>query len=448
MEESDFMGCDFTNASFRKVFSKKNNWEKAFLDDDDLKYLTTLEQIIRLIEQGKIDIRSLSKDDLLGLDIRRLDFSKVDLEDLDLSMFALDGINLCGTYIDPKQLMSLEGWNSYCLDVRKTKDMTRERLARKIMIDKEEDLRQYVNNQKKTTEPVKTKNLKRPQIKKKETENERAWGIEKARKEFVQNHLRNKTPKEKMEKAERLLFEKYLKQYNLEPKQERPQNGQELSRDNQPAFGIPVTPQNIQVLTNELTSNTAESTFIPHKRIVSPDERDGLSSQTSGDLAIRQQPENRLKDKENTPSIETVSPNSEKETTPQEKAPIKIEPKLIVSHEKSEVENIQIAQANHEEVERRKKAIETEIAQRPTEQITPAPVKTNYPFFNEPPQIEEEIEELPPKKSESDDEETIHDLTSAGYTMEEITELLRLKGPVKVVGKAPKGRAARHKTKG
>ncbi len=454
MESSDFMGCDFTNASFKKAFSKNNNWDKAFLDKEDLKYLSALEQIIRLIEQGKIDIHSLSKDDLLGLDIRRLDFSKVDLEDLDLSVFALDGINLCGTYIDPKQLMSLEGWNSYCLDLRRTKDITRVRLSRKIMLEKEEDLRQYVDNQKKTIEPIKTKQLKRPVAKKFETEDRRAWGIEKARKEFVQRHLTEKTNKDTMEPAEKYLFEKYLKQYSQAKVEnvKTPQNNNINVKE--PALGILVTQQNIQMLQSELSSDIPESTFIPSQNQLGKTEQT-LSNNNGKQL-----------DKNSTGTNNEIKPqtNEDKkdlpektENTPEQIILPKIEPKVIVSHEQTETENLKRTQLLHEEninlevqhnVSQTQQATERSTLRNKEKEASQFVSQTPYPYFNAP-EDEEVIEEVEVvKKSDSDDEETIHDLTSAGYSLEEITKLLRQKGPLKVVGKAPKGRAARHKTKG
>ncbi len=430
-ESSDFMGCDFTGASFKKVFAKNNNWEKAFFDDEDWKYLSTLEQIVRLIERGKIDIRSLSKNDLLGLDIRRIDFSQIDLEDLDLSMFALDGINLCGTYVDPKQLMSLEGWNSYCLDLRKTKDVTRERLTRKIMLEKEDELRQYINNQKKTIEDIKTKNLKRPSPKKEETEKQHLWGIEKARQEFVKSQESEMAELKKLEVEEEKLFEKYRTEYPEYadiPNITSDSTVEAAELPPEPEQGIQVTPENIQALHSELTTNNQESIFLPAKHLIA-------------------KTDNAQSDKNN--AVET-----EKQNQALNESPIKQErpqPILIVSHEQNETTDLKSQQAiTSERLFDNQRQIEPQRETQIIEQEMPAKSyasKSPYPYFKEP-QPTEPPEPEPTPEPDSDDEETIHDLTNAGFTVEEITEMLRQKGPLKVMGKPQKSRSSKNKTKG
>ena len=45
----------------------------------------------------------------MAVDLSQLDLADVNLEDVDLSCISLETINLKGTYIDPKQLRSLQG---------------------------------------------------------------------------------------------------------------------------------------------------------------------------------------------------------------------------------------------------------------------------------------------------------------------------------------------------
>lgn len=210
-EEADLTGSCFTGATFKRAFFKKNKTQNALFDEEELKYLTELEKLIRLIEAGEIDIRGISKADLLHLDVRRLDFSKIDLTgDLDLSVFALDGVNLCGTYIDPKQLMSLEGWNSYCLDVQKTKEKTRERLIRKIILEREAQLEKYRQDRlKNKPTDIRTKKLKRPPLKEPEKEENRAWGIDKFKADMLKvDKLKETEAANKIADTERVRAEK------------------------------------------------------------------------------------------------------------------------------------------------------------------------------------------------------------------------------------------------
>lgn len=118
LEGVDFEDADLTGAHFEGVFARALTLNRAQIDEEALKKLTALELLIQKIESGEIDIRFLSRADLLCLDLRRLDLTHVDLEGLDLSGFILEGVNLRGTYIDPKQLMSLEGLQHYYMSVR------------------------------------------------------------------------------------------------------------------------------------------------------------------------------------------------------------------------------------------------------------------------------------------------------------------------------------------
>lgn len=119
LEDVDLEGADLTNVNWANVYARKLNLTNAVVDPDAQKKLTALEYLIEQIEAGKIDLRFLSKQDLLHLDLRRLDLSHVDLEGIDLSSFNLEGVNLRGVYIDPKQLMSLEGLQHYYQEIER-----------------------------------------------------------------------------------------------------------------------------------------------------------------------------------------------------------------------------------------------------------------------------------------------------------------------------------------
>ena len=261
-EDTDLTGCDFVGASFKRAFFKNNQTEKAIFDEEAEKYLHTLEEIIRLIESGKLDIRTLSKDDLLCLDIRRLDFSNIDISDLDLSVFALDGINLCGTNIDPKQLMSLEGWNSYCLDVRKMKEKSRERLCRKITLENNEKLEAFQKSQKDKNQDIKTKNPTRPHRKEEERDETRAWGIEKARAEFAQMQQAEQNNRQQETKTQS------TEQNNQDKQTEQPTVVSLTERNNQASVSTPFNPQTVISSQQQDISDIPELTVPPKGTVV------------------------------------------------------------------------------------------------------------------------------------------------------------------------------------
>lgn len=424
MEDSIFDGSDFTNATFKRVFSKNNQWKNAFLDEEAGRYLTVLEKIIKLIEQGKIDIHTLSKSDLLHLDIRRLDFSKIDLEDLDLSMFALDGINLCGTYIDPKQLMSLEGWNSYCLDLRKTKEVTRARLCRRIMTEQEENLRRYAQTQQKATDTIRTKKLKKPTIKQEGTADNRAWGLEKVRPEFV------KSEKIRSQEEQKRLQEEQNQNEQLVRTQKNQKENIHTDNDN---TITETADQNHGVVSKEESCQkgillTPDKSVQPVDLIVA----DKISTPIIDEKRKEQLVENLLNQKNNNQEqyIENKDLYSEK---PDDKN-IRKEPIKIISHEDKNVDETVMLVENPP----------SETSLHPPETtIQPTISTTPYPYFLD----KSESTETLPLKTDSDDE-TLHDIQSSGLSFTEMTQILREKGPLKVTSKLPKGRKARTKMKG
>ena len=172
LEYFDGSSSNFTGASFKHVFVRNTNFKKAKIDEKELAKFSAIEQLIRLIESGQLDIRCLTKQDLMHLDLRRIDLSKVDLEGVDLSALVLEGVNLCGTYIDPKQLMSLEGLQHYHRLVQKMNETKLKMETLKVIQAKSKELDAYA---KREAENKKTdtsfKKARRPKPKgKKDTE--------------------------------------------------------------------------------------------------------------------------------------------------------------------------------------------------------------------------------------------------------------------------------------
>ncbi len=175
VEECDFAKSCFKDVSFKRTFMRNNNLKDAVLDEDAEKYITDFDKFLELVESGKIDLRSLTKKDLLSVDIRRLDLTKVDLKGIDLSQFALDGINLAGTYIDPKQLLSLGGLQKYYFDLRKTKEKKKKQMEEAVLKEYEEKLLNYAQKAQQLEEEIVLKNIKKPAKKEVSPNSYRAW---------------------------------------------------------------------------------------------------------------------------------------------------------------------------------------------------------------------------------------------------------------------------------
>ncbi len=459
-EDADLSGCDFTGATFKRTFFKHNKTEKAFFDEEAEKYLTELEKIIRLIESGEIDIRTLSKEDLICLDVRRLDFSKVDLTDIDLSVFALDGINLCGTYIDPKQLMSLSGWNSYCLDVRKTKEKTRERLCRKIMLDREEALEKYrqeqVKNKKKKGAP--TKNSRRPLKKEPEREENRAWGIQKFHAEQAQKEAeRQKKLQEELEQKQapskaQALTENQIVKENFETKEQKPvpdkQTDEQISDKKAPLSILQSRAQAESQAGNQSIEQMSKQAGV---QIKSSDETMPRNKNMSAESLMRSffegsnraRLENNSTDfnkKEMSVSVHQTQAAAEPKVIPQTRSSENV-PQMIVSHTEAHEKKAEIKvtaemakNAYYAEQERLKRQAEIEKQEKEA--------RSAYE------EISSQRSKPPKPVKPTDDEETVHDLTNAGYTIEEISQIVREKGPMRVVGKAQNMRPVKGKTKG
>lgn len=206
IEESDFSKSKFYGVSFKRVFMRNNVYNGADLEDEAEKYISNFDKFLELVENGKIDLRSLTKRDLLSVDLRRLDLTKVDIKGIDLSQFALDGINLAGTYIDPKQLLSLGGLQKYYFDLRKTKEKKKKQMEEAVLKENEEKLLNYAKKQLvQEEEPVVISQSKRPSKKGIDPDSYKMWPQSLNEKENKDNdkdvikHVENQTKKENEE---------------------------------------------------------------------------------------------------------------------------------------------------------------------------------------------------------------------------------------------------------
>lgn len=225
IEKSSFENSDFTHATIKRVFLRDNDFEKADLDEEAETYLSSFDKILSLIEQGKVDIRVLSKSDLLCVDIRRLDFSHIDTMGIDLSAFALDGINLSGTYIDPKQLLSLQGLQKYYLDIKKLRAKKRKLLEQEILEERETALNMFsLKEAGKNKKRAKLKSIKRPQFKKIEPEEFVSWPRPKEKQKDTEKikdkKINNKIDVIQVKNEEKTINKTYLQKINLPEKKD------------------------------------------------------------------------------------------------------------------------------------------------------------------------------------------------------------------------------------
>ena len=210
-EDTDLSEAVLTGADFSKTFLRRLKTQNITADDDFSNRLSVMEILIQKLESGEIDIHSLTRSELMCLDLRRLDLSKVDLTGLDLSMFNLEGVNLRGVYINPLQKLSMDHWQKDLLDVEKLKEKKLKEEVLKTLKNKKLELEVYSKQQDKIM-PPKTSNPTRPKVKKDEFERaepapqkpipkapvETEDNILKPR--LIHEQVRPKTPKEKKNK--------------------------------------------------------------------------------------------------------------------------------------------------------------------------------------------------------------------------------------------------------
>lgn len=137
MEKTSFYNSDLQDLKLDLVFAKELNAEDCLLDEETRKKLTALNLLTEKIMNGEIHLKDLSWSDLLCVDFSKLDLKDIDLTDVDLSCLDLTKLNLKGTYIDPKQLRSLEGLLRYHHIIR-NKEIQQQATARmkQLLVEK------------------------------------------------------------------------------------------------------------------------------------------------------------------------------------------------------------------------------------------------------------------------------------------------------------------------
>ena len=146
LEAADLSGADLTDADVHGAFVRQTNLTDAVMDEKDRKYLEFAGWLVEEIENGRIDIRNIPKEELRFLDIRLLDLSKVNFNEMDLDAFVLQGVNLTGVRIDKKQMMSLAQLlysNKYIAKLRKKEALQRARFVARCEAAYQERIREW-----------------------------------------------------------------------------------------------------------------------------------------------------------------------------------------------------------------------------------------------------------------------------------------------------------------
>ncbi len=167
MENTCLDGADLTGADFKGVVYKNCSSNHTIIDEDNKKYLQTLEWLIEQIEQGKIKLPELPPEQLFFLDLRMMDLSKVDLSEVDLSMFVLDGVNLSGTYINKKHMLGFRELSKWLKKQKRIVELSEKALdlmMKKIVQERSQKTRKFAEEEilKKQTIRKYAQNLERP----------------------------------------------------------------------------------------------------------------------------------------------------------------------------------------------------------------------------------------------------------------------------------------------
>lgn len=100
---------DLTGIEIPLIYVHNLHMKTTEIEDHTKKKLKALSALTKRLKNGEISLKDLSWTDLLSVDLSQIDLTDINLEDVDLSCISLEKVNLKGTYIDPKQMRSLQG---------------------------------------------------------------------------------------------------------------------------------------------------------------------------------------------------------------------------------------------------------------------------------------------------------------------------------------------------
>jgi uncharacterized protein YjbI with pentapeptide repeats len=146
LESADLSKADLTDADVHGAFVRETNLTDTVMDEKDRQYLEFAGWLVAQIENGRIDIRHIPKEELRLLDIRLLDLSKINFNEMDLDAFVLQGVNLTGVRIDKKQMMSLAQLlysNKYIEKLRKKEALARAKFVARCEIAYQDRIREW-----------------------------------------------------------------------------------------------------------------------------------------------------------------------------------------------------------------------------------------------------------------------------------------------------------------
>ncbi|MDR2901991.1 MAG: pentapeptide repeat-containing protein [Lactobacillales bacterium] len=194
LQNTDFSYSKFDSCRHKTVYARHLRFKNAGISDGFLNQIKAVEELIRKIEAGQIDIRLLTPGDIALFDPRRLDLSSAGDGAYDFYALPIEALNLAGLQWDADMLMGADEITPVFLSAAGFEPAELKGYIQNALRDFADKLRAYEKKQlKRVAGLMPTGDLQRPVSKMDIDEEEVPMQSEKARKRSIKQIIEEET---------------------------------------------------------------------------------------------------------------------------------------------------------------------------------------------------------------------------------------------------------------